>query len=154
MIKLIAALALAAAAPVQQDVYEASWSSSHWSLLAIDGDAGERVAVLVDRDSIRTGASVNLREFNLLSTVEGMGRRWGIVAHIRVDCDARQYMELGRVSFLAEGRRDPTPPTDMVSISPDSGLYRALGGICRGDWNGFTSIDVAGSIVPLKVFEQ
>lgn len=154
MIKLIAALALAATAPVQQDSYEASWSSTHWSVLAVNGDPGERVAVLVDRDSIRTGTSPGLRDFNLLSTVEGMGARWGIVARIRVDCDAKTYQEVGRVAFVDGGRKGPEPGTEMVVISPDSGLYKALNGICRGNWSGFTPIDVVGAQVPVVVFQR
>ena len=154
MIKLIAALALAATAPVQQDVYEQSWSSTRWSLLALSGDKPERVAVLVDRDSVRTGASANLRELNLLSTVEGMGAGWGIVARIRVDCDANAYQEVGRVAFVQGGRKEPEPGTEMVTIAPDSGLYKALNGICRGNWSGFTAIDAVGRQVPVKVFER
>lgn len=154
MLILALALALAATAPVQEDVYTQSWSSTHWSLVATEGDAPERVAVLVDRDSIRTGATANLREVTLLSTVEGMPLRWGIIARVRVDCTARTFAELGRASFFERGRKDEVPPTvTMAPVKPETGFYPALAGVCDGNWSGFKAVDVVGSEVVRNVFK-
>ena len=152
--KLLIALALAATAPVQEDVYSQSWSSTHWSLLAVEGDAPERVAVLVDRDTIRTGATPNLREVSLLSTVEGMPTRWGIVARVRVDCAAKSFAELGRASFFESGRKDEVPPSvTMAPLKPDSGFYTALAGICDGNWSGLKAVDVVGTQIVRNAFK-
>ena len=120
------------------------------------GDAPERVAVLVDRESVRTGATPNLREVSFLSTVEGMPSRWGIIARVRIDCEAKTLLELGRVQFSAGGgRKDIPPPTDTMSpIAPDSALYGVVAGICDGDWRGPTAVDVPAARIGPALFKS
>lgn len=152
--KLLVALALAGTALVQGDSFDKSWESKHWGVVTVVGNAPERAAIVIDRESIVTGAKPNLREFNFLSTVEGMPERWGIFGKLRADCDAMATQELGSAEFY-EGKRNDRAPmqTALTPIGGNAPLRAAVTAVCTGNWNGIELIDGPAGVLQARVFK-
>ena len=156
MFGLLAALALAVPAAAQDaKVFDQSWSSRHWSLQGIFGDAPKRVAFIVDRESIRPVAGTDAREFSYLVTTEGMAPDQGIISRLRVNCGEMSRVDLGKVEYFGgEPNLVPSKSGEALVIKPDAALYDTLKGVCTGDWGDSTVLDVPATELHARIFES
>ncbi|MEZ0243316.1 MAG: hypothetical protein ACAH11_08065 [Sphingomonas sp.] len=142
---LLALLVLAGASPVlaadQGNVYDKTWTSGHWAVIATFMDKPRRVAAVLDRESIVTTANDG-REFNFVTISEGNALGTGIVGRVKIECKTMVMASLGKTKYYG-GEGDYSTDDDIppVALKPDAAIYPAVRAACTGDLGKMLVID-------------